>query len=202
MSAIFLSAGVPNSDDPIYGATADPLRIHAAIRALCLVILGSKKIVWGGHPAITPMIWAACVNMEIDPRSAVHLYQSLFFPEEIRPKENETFATLTNVPAAEDRDSSLLQMRVKMLTEHPFEAGVFIGGKKGIEDEFELFVQLNSKAKLVILPSTGGAAQILGAKFPDLSAPAGRFVDYVGYLSEALLEGPPKTDSGSDVSVS
>lgn len=191
MSAIFLSAGVPEPSDPKYG-DADPLRILAAVRALCLVTLRTQRIVWGGHPAITPMIWAACVNLEVDPLKAVHLYQSLFFPEEVRPAENKTFGTVTDVEPDGGRDSSLLKMRQRMLTDHRFSAGVFIGGKAGIEEEFALFREYQPEATLVVLKSTGGAAGLLGTKYPDVSDRGGDFVDYVGLFANTLGELEPE----------
>lgn len=191
MSTIFLSAGVPEPSDKIYG-DADPLRILAAVRALCIVSLRFHKLVWGGHPAITPMIWAACVNLKVDPLCAVHLYQSMVFPEAMRPKENESFGTVTNVDQDGGRNSSLLKMRTQMLGDHHFVAGVFIGGKDGVEKEFKLFRKMQPSAVPVVLTSTGGAAGRLGAAFPDLSDPGKDFVDYVGFLVHHLGDLKPE----------
>lgn len=191
MSAIFLSAGVPEPSDAKYG-DADPLRILAAVRALCLVTLRTQKIVWGGHPAITPMIWAACVNLEVNPLEAVHLYQSLFFPDHVRPAENKTFGAVTDVERDGGRDTSLLKMRQRMLTDHHFSAGVFIGGKEGIEEEFALFREFQPDASLVVLKSTGGAARLLGTQFSAFSDPGNDFVDYVGLFAERLGDLEPE----------
>lgn len=58
MDAIFLSAGVPDPRrGPEYAATADTVAITAAVSALVYVTLGRRPLIWGGHPAITPMIW-------------------------------------------------------------------------------------------------------------------------------------------------
>ena len=59
--AIFLSAGVPDPKrGPEYAATADTVAICAAVSALVHVALGRRLLVWGGQPAITPMIWVIC----------------------------------------------------------------------------------------------------------------------------------------------
>ena len=56
--AIFLSAGVPDPRrGPEYAKTADTVAIAAAVSALVHVTLGRRLLVWGGQPAITPMIW-------------------------------------------------------------------------------------------------------------------------------------------------
>ena len=57
MSAIFLSASVPTVGRGNYYETADPFLIQIAVRELVFAVIKNQKIVWGGHPAITPMIW-------------------------------------------------------------------------------------------------------------------------------------------------
>src|SRR5262249_798834 len=56
--AIFLSAGVP--DDPGRGAyieTADPIATRDAERVASAVVLASPRaLVFGGHPAISPLV--------------------------------------------------------------------------------------------------------------------------------------------------
>lgn len=190
MKKIFLSAGIPAASELPYGETADPMLIHSAVRSLCTLVFGHKKIVWGGQPAITPMMWAACENLGIDYAKTVHLYQSRFF-QELFPEENELFKNVTFVKAGHDRDSSLLLLRREML-KNDFEAGVFIGGKDGIIAEFDLFRAMHPKANVVVLTSTGGAALELGNRFPELSAPGNDFIDYMTYMSEFIdVSGPP-----------
>lgn len=55
---IFLSASVPRVGRGNFHESADPFLIQFAVRELLTVALGRRQIVWGGHPAITPMIWA------------------------------------------------------------------------------------------------------------------------------------------------
>src|SRR3546814_3166048 len=71
--AIFLSAGVPDPKrGPQYAATADTVAITAAVSALVHVTLGRRLLVWGGQPAITPMIWVVSQDIGINYRSEEH----------------------------------------------------------------------------------------------------------------------------------
>lgn len=185
MGDVFLSAGVPRHGIPKMFPQADVLLIRSAVRSLCTLLFGLKRIVWGGHPAITPMMWAACENLGIAYAETVHLYQSRFF-EELYPEENARFGNVTYVDRRADRRSSLLAMRRAMFTDAPFEAAIFIGGEFGVLEEFTLFRQLQPDAQSIILPSTGGAAGYLGKRYPQCSAPSGHFVDFIGYLAKRL----------------
>src|SRR5688572_20092354 len=65
--AVFLSAGVPDPKrGPEYAATADTIAINAAVSALVHVTLGRRLLVWGGQPAITPMIWVVAEDIGVD----------------------------------------------------------------------------------------------------------------------------------------
>lgn len=63
MRSIFLSASVPLAGRGTYLETADPFLIQVAVRELMTLALGRRRIVWGGHPAITPMIWSVCQDL-------------------------------------------------------------------------------------------------------------------------------------------
>lgn len=127
-AAIFLSASVPDAKRaPEFAKSADSVAITAAVSALVHVTLGRRPLVWGGHPAITPMIWIAAEEMKVDYGKWVKLYQSNFFADEF-PEDNKRFQNVTfsdSVP--NDRDKSLSIMRKRMFKENVFEAAVFIG---------------------------------------------------------------------------
>src|SRR5688572_3148776 len=54
---IFLSASIPDPRrDEKYFSTADPSAIRDAVRALATIVIPHSHLVWGGHPAITPLI--------------------------------------------------------------------------------------------------------------------------------------------------
>lgn len=161
--AIFLSAGVPDPKrGPEYAATADTVAITAAVSALIHVVLGRRHLVWGGHPAITPMIHMIAEDYEVDYGSWVTLYQSGIFKDEY-PSDNERFRNLVETPAEEGgREPSLAVMRERMLGDRRFDAAVFVGGMRGILDEHEVFRRLQPNATVVPLASTGGASLELG----------------------------------------
>lgn len=161
MKRIFLSASVPKQGRGDFFDTANPFLIQFAVRELLTVALGRRQIVWGGHPAITPMVWAVCQDMGVEYANAVLLYQSLFFKNEY-PEENLFFENAVYVDAVQNElEASLLKMRSEMLSLE-YEAAVFIGGMEGIFEEYELFINLHPEAKILALGSPGGAARQLG----------------------------------------
>jgi hypothetical protein len=167
VEAIFLSAGVPDPKrGPQYAKTADSVAINAAVSSLVHVTLGRRLLVWGGHPTITPMIWVVAEAFGVDYRHWVKLYQTRYFEDEF-PEDNERFRNITYTEAVQgDRDKSLEAMRKRMFTDQRFIAAVFIGGMRGIIDEFEMFQTLQPKARTVPVISTGGAVLELANRIP------------------------------------
>lgn len=185
--AIFLAAGVP---DPKRGAeyakTADTVAITAAVSALVHVTLGRRLLVWGGQPAITPMIWVVAEDFGIEYKSWVKLYQSRFFQDEF-PEDNQRFQNVTYVDQVEnDREKSLLAMRRRMFLDHEFGGAVFIGGMGGLIEEFALFRQLCPNAATLPIVSTGGAARMLAEKMPQLNPDLTNDLDYVALFHRHL----------------
>ncbi len=163
MGAVFLSASVPVPGRGTYFQSADPFLIQFAVRELITAALGRRLIVWGGHPAITPMIWAACEDLGVDYGRAVVLYQSTFF-QDVFPEENKRFGNvqyIDHVPG--DREASLLRMRQAMLSRGDLSAAVFIGGMEGIAAEHDLFVQYHPQGAVLPIAAPGGAARDLAA---------------------------------------
>jgi hypothetical protein len=185
--AIFLSAGVPDPRrGPNYAATADSVAISAAVSALVHVVLGRRALVWGGHPAITPMIWVVAQDIGVQYEKWVRLYQSRFFRGEF-PEENARFQNVTFTDAVEaDRDRSLHLMRERMFSENQFKAAVFIGGMGGIVEEYELFRQHQPHASVIPVLSTGGAALRLAERIGHLPADLSNDHDYVALFHRHL----------------
>ena len=162
MGAIFLSASVPTTGRAPFDQDAEPQIIQAAVSALATVVLGRRSLIWGGHPAITPMLWAAAQDLDVRYANSVHLFQSRFWKEEDFPEENKHFNNVTYVDEVDgDRDESLTKMRVEMLKSTNFEAAVFIGGMEGVFEEYALFASLYPSAICLPLAVTGGAARLL-----------------------------------------
>lgn len=201
MGAIFLSASVPTREP--YSLDCRPQEIQAAINALAQVVLGRKKLVWGGHPAITPLLWSAAQAIGIEYTVAVELFQSQLFQKAL-PAENKHFANVTLVEAVgEDVEASLLRMRKAMFTSTEFDAAVFIGGMHGILDEHNLFTRYWPRATCIPIAQTGGAAVQLASDLgylpPNDLAP----LDFVALLYRGLGIRPSqkrksRADQGGD----
>jgi hypothetical protein len=186
MNAIFLSASVPIIGRGTYFQTADPFLIQLAVRELITLALGRRRIVWGGHPAITPMVWAVCEDLGVNYAEAVVLYQSRFF-EELFPEENKHFANVKFVDSVDgDREASLLTMRRAMLSRPDLEAAVFIGGMEGVLAEHALFQELHPSARIVAVPSPGGAARQLAQTLDQLSEADTSNVDFATLFYDKL----------------
>src|SRR3989442_1073092 len=185
--AIFLSAGVPDPKrGPEYAQTADTVAITAAVSALVHVTLGRRLLVWGGQPAITPMVWAVAEALGVDYGVWVKLYQTRHFEDEF-PEDNERFQNVTYTEDVQhDREKSLLVMREQMLKEHTFFAAVFIGGMGGIVDEFEMFQRLQPKAMTIPVVSTGGAVLKLAQRMPALDRDLKDDLDYIALFHRHL----------------
>jgi hypothetical protein len=193
MKAIFLSASVPVIGRGDYFKTADPFLIQTAVRELMTLALGRRRIIWGGHPAITPMVWAVCEDLGVNYADAVVLYQSRFF-EELFPEENKHFRNVNFFDAVEgDREASLLTMRRAMLSRSDLEAGVFIGGMEGLLAEHSLFTELNPSSKVLAVPSPGGAARQLAQTLDRLSEVDIADVDFAKLFYERLGINPVDT---------
>ena len=162
MPRIFLSAGIPLPDhDARYQATADIIAIRDSIRALVSVVIPTGSIVFGGHPAITPLIRLLVRGMTADVRRHVILFQSRFYEQRFPPEVAE-FEDVRFVNAVGgDEVASLREMRRAMINSQTFDAGIFLGGMDGVEREYEIFREIHPGKPAFPIASTGAAAQIL-----------------------------------------
>lgn len=187
MKNIFLSASIPLPErHPKYYESADIIAIRDAVIALSRLVLAKHRIIWGGHPSITPLIYYVIERMLINKlkrddwelplnkkerdtierklkgeiQQHVKIYQSLYFKDKFIP-ENEKFENITYTDAFEDIPSSIQHMRQQMFSENDFVAAVFIGGMEGVEDEYKMFREYHPSALLLPIASTGAAAKIV-----------------------------------------
>jgi hypothetical protein len=178
MSAIFLSASVPIVGRGNYHETSDPFLIQCAVREFVMAVIRNRKIVWGGHPAITPMIWTICQDLNIDYSNSVVLYQSRFFEDRF-PEENKRFGNVVFIDAVPgDREASLLLMREAMLSRQDLKAAVFIGGMEGVEAEYDMFRRFHPDGKTLLVPATGGATLQLSERIGGFEEADLRNVDF------------------------
>lgn len=165
MRRIFLSASVPlPGRDKRFFESADVISIREAVKALSLVMIETKSLlVFGGHPAITPIISKLFSQAGLAPGNHVVLYQSEYFRARF-PAQNSYFTNLVvTTEVGGDREMSLKAMRERMITHTKFDAGVFIGGMEGVLDEFAMFTRLNPKSPVYPVASTGAAAKMIWA---------------------------------------
>jgi len=175
MKSIFLSASIPLKDrDPKYYNSTDVIAIRDAVLALVEVCLKNNiRIVWGGHPAITPLVYQSIKQQKIGNDSMnYHELEKSFIQKYIRlfqsdwysgkfPKDNDFFENITFTQSGRDVLTSLEIMRDSMLSSEDFVAGVFIGGMEGVEKEYRLFSQKHPNAICIPVASTGAAAAII-----------------------------------------
>lgn len=163
---IFLSASVPRPErDRRFYDTADITAIRDAVVGLVNAIIPDFCMVWGGYPAITPIIANIFEKRGYKDEKLVTLYQSDFFEAKF-PEEDKVFSnfiqteTVKDTGGKDDMNLSLRLMRKRMIDENNIVAAVFIGGMEGIMDEANLVKELKPKAKLFPVASTGGASLV------------------------------------------
>ncbi|MDB5070364.1 MAG: hypothetical protein JWM87_1475 [Candidatus Eremiobacteraeota bacterium] len=161
VAPVFLSASVPDPKrDPQYFSTGNTVAIRDAVIALAQVVLPRTKLVFGGHPAITPMVkWVADQENLF---GNVRLFQSKFFQKlyiaDVKRFAYKEVDAVGGPDATAARDASLLAMRSAMLASEHFSAAFFIGGMEGVEAEFELVRKLHYRVPCYPVATTGAAA--------------------------------------------
>jgi len=158
MINLFLSASVPlPGRNKMWLETADIIAIRDSIKALVEVALSEAELVFGGHPAITPLIALLLRSAPPQQRKRVILFQSQWFKPEF-VKENSEFIDFRLIPAGPDLDTSLRNLRQAMLQSKQFDAAFFIGGMEGSRLEYDAFRGLHPHAACYPIASTGAAA--------------------------------------------
>lgn len=173
---IFLSSSFPQSErDERYFKTANPLEITDAVIAVARAVFSRKgKLVFGGHPTISPLILSVGEEFisffEEAYLPIVYIYQSKYFKTVISEYtkkliEKRIGDKIRWTPAVDnDREKSLALMRGKMLDDTDPIAGIFIGGMEGVEDEFKLFTSFFENRPVYCIGSVGGASKILAER--------------------------------------
>lgn len=209
MKNIFLSASIPLPErHQKYYETADIIAIRDAVIALSSIALIEHRIIWGGHPSITPLIyyviekmlvnklkrddWELALNEDEEAlieaqlkgkiQDHVLLYQSLFFKDDF-PLENNKFQNAVLTENVGDIHTSIHLMRQKMFSDNEFSAAVFIGGMDGIEVEYNMFKEYHPDAILLPIASTGAATKIVYDNLFPVELKNERFLNDYGYMS-------------------
>jgi hypothetical protein len=183
LNKIFLSAGIPyyaKDRDDKYFNTADIIAIRDSVRALATVVIPNAQLVWGGQPAITPLIRFVMEKMNSDLKEHITLYQSNFFRFSF-PEDNFYFENIQITEEGRDILESLEKMRLEMFRNNEFSAGIFIGGMDGVEKEYNFFREIHPDALILPVASTGAAARIIYDSI-DLK-PSERLVNDYAYMA-------------------
>jgi hypothetical protein len=194
-NTVFLSASFPSRERSAqFFDSADPNEITQALVAACRAVLSTGgRIVFGGHPSVTPLVMMVAeeylpqdldlrMRLRRENQSRVIVYQSEAFRPyltlptrqleewglgEIRwtksTRETPKFERSGTVVAG-SADRSLEVMRRQMLEETAPLGAVFIGGMEGIHAESELFQTFCRNRPLYFIGGPGGAAQELAKK--------------------------------------
>ena len=171
---VFLSASYPARK---YKELADSQEIASAVKALVKTVFHAHgKIVFGGHPSISPLV--LMMAREFGQRGRIEIYQSEVFDETISeatrrleaeeygkiirtPIEVDEKARLTPNPNPAEFPKSLTLMREAMLSQartNPA-AAVFIGGDTGLFEERTLFSVKVQGSPMYAVGAPGGAAR-------------------------------------------
>lgn len=183
--AVFLSASVPQPGRRGF-ESFDPVLVSSAVHAFVEVVLGRRLLVWGGQPAITPIIWEAARRLGVSYERSVLLYQSAFFRDRY-PETNLKFDNWVEVAAVEgDMHASLARMRARMFSDRAYEAAVFIGGMEGVIDEFDALREDAPGARLIPLPAPGGVSRELFERIGSLPSEMRARTDFTYWLYRLL----------------
>lgn len=159
---VFLSASFPSGERARRFQSIDPGEIADAVTAVVRAVLaGDGKLLFGGHPTITPLV--LMIASELNRKAVVDVFQSRWFENQITPEVHTLaeagYGCIHWTPKLESRELSLREMRRQMLClDQPIAAGVFVGGMEGIRDEFDQFGDMVPKVPRIPLPGAGGAA--------------------------------------------
>lgn len=158
---IFLSASIPTvSRDPKYYETCDITAIRDAIIALTSVVLTTHRLIWGGHPAITPIISRVLTSINENISERVVLYQSEWYNQHF-PQENKDIPSIVYTKKKDTIEDSWEEMRNHMIGDNKFAAAFFIGGMEGVEEEYAIFKHYHPYSPTFPIASTGAAAKII-----------------------------------------
>lgn len=168
---IFLSASFPSGERGQQVAPYDAGAIADAVTAIVrAAFLSGGRLVFGGHPTITPLV--LLIGAELNAEGRVDIFQSRWFEDRITSDTwrlvESGVATLHWTNRAETLDDSLESMRDEMFASSSPVAAVFVGGMSGIEVEYQTFGIVHPGVPRLALAGPGGAA----ARLPTDGVPA------------------------------
>lgn len=162
---IFLSASIPTIGREYY-ESSNPLLIREAIVAFTRVCMEYNiEFYFGGHPAISPLVYQIAKNYLMDKEAPIRIYQSAWFKDKT-PSEIKYYGNIVWTPKCDNIRDSVHLMRNKMFEENKDTCcAVFIGGMDGIIDEAKKISSLCPGIKLLPIASTGCAAAFVYSNY-------------------------------------
>ena len=162
---IFLSASIPTVGREYYEGS-NPLLIREAVVAFTRVCMEYNiEFYFGGHPAISPLVYQIAKNYLMDKEAPIRIYQSAWFKDKI-PSEIKYYGNIVWTPKCDNIGDSVQLMRDKMFEENKDTCcAVFIGGMDGIIEEAKKISSLCPGIKLLPIASTGCASAFVYSKY-------------------------------------
>lgn len=174
MKKIFLSASIPTLGRE-YFEGSNPLLIREAVVAFTRVCMEYDiEFYFGGHPAISPLVYQIAKNYIGEKEAPIRIYQSEWF-KDMTPAEIKYYGNIVWTPKCEDVGSSVQLMR-KLMFEDNIDTccAVFIGGMNGIIDEAKKISSLCPDIKMLPMASTGCASaavyHVMGINNADMES--------------------------------
>lgn len=211
---VFLSASVPTRE-PYRAEGVRRADVEEAVISLARAVFSEGgRLVFGGHPAISPLV-AMVAGEYLSPPTAessenrttpILIYQSEPFrehlPSETLQMYRQGYASIQWTHGVGGEQflieragqlqcvKSLRHMRERMIQETKPEAMVCIGGMEGVEEELKVFAEFRGGAPVYVIASTGGAAALIANRRPSDHI---RVIDRELHeqLTERTHDGPP-----------
>lgn len=170
---VFLSASVPSGERAAAYPASDAREISDAVLAIVRAVLAAGwRLVFGGHPMITPYVFLAAGEQGVKQEhpARVVVYQSEVFTDDVTPETRDLerlgYGRIRWVPAHSGErpgrsPQSLASLRDVMLRETKPIGGFFVGGMQGVVVEYELTLRLLDNFLAFPVKYPGGAASTL-----------------------------------------
>ncbi len=162
--SVLLSASFPSGERGRRFKPYDPSGIADAVSAFSRAILKSNgKLVFGGHPTITPLV--LMISRELQVKDSVIVFQSRWFEDlripEVAEIEDEQLGVVKWTRKGNTRDESVQLMRAEMVESIRYSGALFIGGMEGISAEHDMVKGQDCRIPCVPVAGPGGATSEL-----------------------------------------
>ena len=167
-ATVFLSASFPSGARGEAFKPYDASGIADAVTALVRGVLGGNgRLLFGGHPTITPLV--LMIARELQVKRSVTVYQSSWFRDqqmlEVQELAEEDLGRIVWTERKYTYEDSIGCMRDTMIgTSGRWLAAVFVGGMEGVKDEFDRVKAHSANIPCVPVAGPGGAAARLSGE--------------------------------------